>query len=98
MEFEKNFGPKIILGLKKDFGSKKILVSKPPSIKVVLHERSIPYPKIGLHIKYEPPTRHRTLYKVCCGWWWVVVKRHFRVLHWLDLGLVAWTKLNNTWL
>ena len=29
--------------------------------------RLIPYPKIDQHIKYEPPTRPRTLSKVCCG-------------------------------
>ena len=31
--------------------------------------RPIPYPQIGLHIKYEPPTRPRTISKVCGGWW-----------------------------
>ena len=25
--------------------------------------------QIGLHIKYEHPTRPRTLSKVSCGWW-----------------------------
>ena len=32
----------------------------------------IPYHKIGIHIKYEPPTRPKTLSKVWCGGgWWV---------------------------
>ena len=48
--------------------------------------RSSPYPWIVLHIKYEPPTRPRTLAKFAVvvgggggGW---VVKRHFRVPLW----------------
>ena len=34
---------------------------------------SIPYSQIGLHIKYEPPIRPKTLTKVGVGgggWWW----------------------------
>ena len=40
------------------------------------------YPYIDIYIKFEPPTRPRTLSKVLCGRWVVVlgvVKRHFRV-------------------
>ena len=44
-------------------------------------ERSMSNPLIGLHIKYEHPTRPITLSKVWCGWV-VGVKRHFRVLLW----------------
>ena len=32
--------------------------------------RSIPYPLIGQHIKYEPPNRPGTLSKIWCGGWW----------------------------
>ena len=45
--------------------------------------RSIPFPKIDLHINYEPPTRPKTLSKVASGGRMglvAVVKRHFRVL------------------
>ena len=58
--------------------------------------RSIPCPYIGLHIKYEPPTRPRALAKVCCGgWWWSkgILEFHFGPN--LRLRLEAWTKLNN---
>ena len=48
--------------------------------------RAIPYHKIGLHIKYEPLTRPRTLEKLGVGGgsrdYMVVVKRYFRVPLW----------------
>ena len=56
----------------------------------------------SLHIKYEPPPRLRAHSKVRCGW----VgggdgdsQKAFLSSAWvqtLDLGLEAWTKLNNT--
>ena len=44
----------------------------------------------GGYIKYDPPSRPRTLSKVRCGWGWVdgwvvVVKWHFRILLWTKL-------------
>ena len=57
-------------------------------------DRSIPHPLIGLPIKYEPPTRPRSLSNNCCGWW--VIKRKFRDRFGpnLALRLEAGTKLN----
>ena len=49
---------------------------------------------VGLHIKYEPPTKPRTLSKVWCGWWSKgILECRFGPN--LGLQLEAWTKLSN---